>query len=654
MSADSIFSLANGLVALPGSPRFGNAGSAGGSGGGGGGGGDSPPPAEEPPSADGAGLGGLPAFSMPAPPTPGGVTNNPVAASYSASSAVLNWSPPPAASAPSYGSPEAPSGQVSVSTPAPPLDYPQVSAPPATGSAGLVGIQKPSIAIGSRPTLLNPTLADFSVSSIRPFDDPLPSYSSISVSPLGAPGRLNYTADAALIERMRVTLQGSDVLTEAIQDAIYATLTSELDSKELFGLQQVMSGSAARGFSMPTGAANRQVAELLNEIRAAREDASFKVRDETYERAKNLLLETTSKAMAHEAKRFELHLRYGKKLVQTLQFNVKAAKALFDATVDLFNTKAALVNELVGNYRAYVRAVEAQGDAKVAQVRLALGDALKFNYESEMYAAQIGTARAMAEVESISAKDQALVLAEYEAYLIGALSQVDAVKTNVESFREAIRAMGKAIEAEGAKFDAQAEQVRAAGSMTGVWEANVNAYAGFWRAEGDRTSAFNSYIQETGRLLDAQVSEFREYAGAHRSFVQAQTAKVEAQASAVSAWSRAIRAGSSYTSAYNKAEAERAGAVNMQSMGRAASSMNKQALAASEAAFEARQKAAELASNATIAAGLAQSALGVIGASVGITGNASSDKGASRRGSTSFSHNGARSWTNTRSHSRDG
>lgn len=643
MSAESVFAAASALIQLP--------RGVGGyttieRGRGGGGEGDEPPTEPEPQLP--FSLDSEIQFQMQPPPTPAQIHNAPSPAFYTGSSAALSWAPPPAAIAPAYGSATAPGTLPSVEVHAPPVS-PMIDGVGEPGTAGLSMIAKPRITIGTRPTLINPDIERFVVDPISPFDGELPEYEPIDGTELADPDRLDYSADENLIERLKVTLSGSDVLSGAIQQAIFDVQTQQLAREELMGTQSVMRESAARGFSMPSGAVNAKIAALAQGVREAREKAAFAVRDETYERARSLLLDATSRAIALEAKRFEIHLRYGKKVVQTLAFNVKAAKELFDTTVDLFNAKAEIVNAAVGNYKEYVRAVEAQDAAKVAQVRAEIEKALSYRSEVQMYEAQVATAKALADVETTDARQQALVLAEYEAYLIGALSNVDTVRANIEGFREAVRAFGKAVEVESDKFDAHAENVRATGSMVGVWEANADAYAGFWRAEEARTGAFGSYIQDSSRLLDAQVDEFKQYAQAHRSWVQAQTAKVQAEASAMSAYSRAARAGSSYVSAYNRAEAERAGAANMDSMSRASASMNKQSLRAAESAFEARQRANRIASKAIISGGLAQAALGVVSASVSLRGTVDAGRTANQRGSTEFSHQGVRTWSETRS-----
>lgn len=653
MSAESVFAAAVALTRLPGLSGSGSsnpgagAASGGGSGGGGGGGGG------EGDRSAGSNLTATIPFSMSGAPSAPSISNSPAQAAYAGSSATLAWATPPAAGSPAYGSPTAPPTTPSVSISAPPA-CPTIPGAGEAGSANLSMASKPGITIGARPGLINPEIAAFQAVPIALYAGALPNYEPIAETYLADPERLDYSADADLIERLKVTLAGNDVLNAAIQQAIFDVQTQALARQELMGTQGAMRESAARGFSMPSGAVNAKVAELTREVREAKEKAAFAVRDEAYERGRNLLLAATSKAIALEAKRFEIHLRYGKHLVQTLAFNAKAMKELFDATVQLFNAKAELVNAAVGNYKEYVRAVEAQDAAKVAEVRASLESALKYSAEVKMYEAQVATAKAIADVEATDARQQALVLAEYEAYLIGAMSNVDTVRANVEGFREAVRAFGKAVEAEGEKFDVQAESIRAAGSMVGVWEANASAYAGFWRAEEARTGTYSNYVQDSARVFDAQVDEFRQYAQAHRSWVQAQTAKVQAEANAMGAYSRAARAGSSYVSAYNRAEAERAGAANMESMSRAAASMNSQSLRAADDAFKARQRANQIASEAIISGGLAQAALGVISASVSIRGTVDVGRSATQRGSTEFSHTGSRTWSETRSHGDGG
>lgn len=649
MSAGTVFAIAKTLVQLPtGSGDFAGSSGSGGSGRGAGdvGIGTGTGTGTDTGTTTDGGSNSL-GFSMSPPPGAPAIENSPTAAAYTGVTSALTWANPPAAIVPSYATPENPPTMPSATVSGVPA-VPQVGLLEVKRSAGLAGVAAPDITIGARPALINPTLAAFVATPLAPFAGELPEYEPISVTPLGDPDRLDYTADEALIARIKRTLAGDDVLDVAIRDAIYAWLTRDAARRELFGEQKILGASAAKGFSMPTGAVNAQVAELARELREAKTEAAFAVRDETYARAKALLLDATSKAIAHEAKRFELHLRYGKKLVQTLAFNAKAMREMFDATVGLFNAKAELVNAVVADYKAYVQTVEAQDAARVAQVRAEFEKLATYGVEVDMYEAQGMTAKTLVDVSATSAKQQALKLAEYEAYLIGAVANVDIVRANVEGMREATRAFAKAVDVDAEKFDTQAELVRASGSVAGVWEANVSAYASFWRTEEARSSAYSNYVQDAGRVLDAQAGEFKEYARAHRSWIQAHTAKIQAQASAVSAYSRSLRGAVGYVSAYNRAEAERAGAANMKNMSDASRSMNRQALDASEDAFDARLRANELATSATISGGLAQAALGVISASVSIRGTVDAGRSAGTSSTSDYTESGRRTWTNSR------
>lgn len=650
MSTESVFDIAKALATLPGSPRYGagTAGSGGfsdggfyGTGGSGGSAGEIPSPPETPKGFQ---------FQFTSPPSAPTVSVLARAANYNPTAAVLQWANPPAALVPEYGEPHEPGDLPDATDSPPPLDYPSMLQVDTSGDAGFQFEAKPVIQIGTRPTLINPALDAFEIEPVEPYSDPLPEYEPIQSTLLADPLKLDYAADQGLIDRLKTSLSGVDVLATAIQEAIYHSATRDIDREQMQAVQAVMSLAASRGFSMPLGAVNAQVAEVAHDIRTKRNAASSQVRDETLKRAMDVLLEATAQSIAHEAKRFEIHISYSKKLVQTLEFNLRAARETFDAAVTLFNQKLDLVKSIAKNYREYVRAVESQDAAVVADVRLELEKATTYRAEVSMFEAQIGTAAAIADVESTDVKQQALILSEYESYLTGALANVGIVRENLESFRTAIGAFAKALDTDTQKFDAYAEQIRAVGSIPGVWEANVSAYAGFWRAESDRVGTYGAFVQEAGRKLDAEAGEFQRYASAHRSWLQAEASKIQSQTSIIGTFNRAIRAGTGYGSAFNRAEAQYTAAQNMRGLTVAANSMNRQSLDANQEAFDARMKANRLATDATISSGLASTALGVTSVSLGVAGSVGTGKRASRDASTTVSKSARRSWSDGRSH----
>jgi hypothetical protein len=526
----------------------------------------------------------------------------------------------------------------------PPLDYPTLGLLDLGGDAGLQLVDRPDVSIGTRPALLHPEIDAFVVQPLEPYSGALPSYPAFSASVLADPEKLDYTADQALIDRLKVSLSGVDVLSEAIQEAIYQSQLRDVAREQMKAVSAAMAQSAARGFSMPTGAVNAAVADVAHATRTRRNEASHKTRDETFQRAFDTLVEATAQSIAHEAKRFEIHMAYVKKLLEALEFNVRLAVELFDTAVGLFNTKVDLLKSVARDYRAYVGAVEAQDAAVVAGVKVGLEKVRSYQAEVEMHGAQVGTASVIADIESADVRQQVLKLAEYEAYLTGAMANVGIVKSNMESFRTAIGAFAKSLENEVQATEAYTAQVQAAGSIPGVWEANINAYAGFWRAEGDRVGAYSTYVQESGRKLDAQASEYRDYVGAHRSYLQAEIARIREEVSVINSYGKLARGGTGFASAYNRAQAAKAEARNMVALATASDEMMGDALQSADDAFNARVKANELATNATVSAGLSAAAWSVLNAGVRVGARASVGENSTKSGRTSYSASASRSW----------
>lgn len=638
-SASNIFGLARGLITLP-VPRYTGAGdvrvSMGGSG--------DAPPSKDPSEGSSS---PPPQYSASPVPSAPSVTNSPMTTVYKGVSAAVQFDAPSAAVAPAYGTPVAPNTIPSGAAPPPPTSYPVTDLIDLPSSAGISMVVKPVINIGARPSLAAPTLAGFDPEEIPIFDEDLPGFDVPDMVSLAAPLPIDYTLDADLIARMKRTLEGDDGFDAAVQALMHEKAVEGIDRAELFGVRAVLADVAARGFSMPVGSANGRAADLLHETREKRMAAAFAVRDETYEKARKLLLDTTSEAMALDAKHAELQKSYATKLVKTLKFNVLAVRDLFNATVQMINEKAGLVKSISRAYREYASAVEAQDGAVVSQVKAEMAKIATYRADVDMFIAQAGTAETIAKIESTDIRQQALKLAEYEAYLTGVAANVTIVQQNMESFREAVRALAKSVSYEGDQLEAYSSYVSAIGSMSSVNEANVSAYSAFWRAEGARTGAYSSYVQDATQVFNAQASDFKDYASAHRSYISALIAKVSAQASIAATYARGMRGATGYTSAYNRAAAEHAAARNMTALSNASSDMNEGALRTQLDAEQARLEAGAVAASATISAGLAQAALGVVDASVRISGSVDTGESGAERNNTSVTFDGSRSWRRT-------
>lgn len=571
--------------------------------------------------------GPVPSANLGAMPASSSVAVNPSTAAYAATLSAITWANPTAAIAPTYSEAVTPGSLPAHELPAVPQMV-QLAQLPTERHAGLTTYAKPAITIGDRPRLLDVSLAAFDVTTLEPLAVDLPSLNpqDLDAGELDTPTVLAYTDDATLIARIQRTLAGSDVLTAAEQELLFDALMLEQARVDMLAVRKVMSDAAARGFSMPTGLVTGAVADIAYDSRRRKQDVAMQVRDETYERAKTLLLDALAKAISIETKHFALHMAYAGKLVETLRFNIRLKAELFNRVVQLFNDKVQLVRTVVAAYRDYVAALEAQDDAIVAQIRGRMAQATTYRADVEMYSAQTGTLKTFAEVEALGVEAQTQLLQEYEAYLVGVRANVDVVKRNIEAYRTAIGTMREVSDAESAKFAAYAEQVSAFASVEDVYAANVNAYAGFWRAENARTSAFSSYVDDSVRALSAESRTFSEYASAQRSYVTALGAKVEAELDNVRTWATANKSRGAFLSAYNRAQAEVTAAENAQNLANSSIRMLGSALDAQAHAESERIRASLTAAQLTAEAGMEQAKLAVRSVSVSVRGSADGDE----------------------------
>ncbi len=580
---------------------------------------------------------GQPEFAAVAAPTFPPFAAEATAAAYVASNAVVQFINPTQSTVPDYSlyaTVDAPAKEV---VDAPPTLYPEAGLIGMPENAGLASVNNPEISLGDLPDLLDIMVSGFTEAEIEMFSVDAPSTTPnrpravVDLSAFDVPDPWVYTND--FDDLRRLTYEHADIAVR---------------TKEELGVRTAMTVSAAKGFSLPNGAAAEQSLAVIRDASRMRMEAVLRGNEVSYERDLQFFEVATSHAMLLEKKYADIHISYYAKLIELQKFDVEQHISLLKTDIELFNARVRVLNMEVAAYTAYIQAVLEQHSGHSAELSALSAKVDKYKAEVGMYTAQIGTADAIGSVALLDTEQALLKVKEYETYLNGVDTNIKLVKLNLEAYRSAVAVYSKVVDDDVAYVEAYSDYVDAEREKLQVGEANIQAYASFWSAEKARTGYYENWGREVSNVVNAEVANYKEYSNAQRSYISAMSDKVSGSVDAIRTYVSSVDTMSNYASSYNRAYAAWQAfdaAVTLQTQ---ENKLVEDTLRTNRQAEEAKLEYSRLAATATIHAGLAQAAYSVIGGSISASANAS----ASASGSQSHGLSQSVSIGDSKQHSR--
>jgi len=581
-----------------------------------------------------------------------GMAENAKAASYTAATEVIDFINPEAAVEPSYSDVlNVPLLVRQAATGAPTL-YPEASQLVIPNSAGITPQIAPTITVGERPEMLEILATGFIEATVPTFDAQTPVAATVEVDKLEDPDQLELSRnDDALVAKLNETMAGSPALDRLTRELMFQQANEVITDSEIAAEQQIMTESAARGFSLPNGAATAKMLEATKKAAYTRIEAAEAVRDETYKITRAQVDTAISKAIALELKHSSIQLKYYAQLLETQKYNIKMHVTLFDSIAAIFNAKVKVLNIQVSAYSAYIRAVLEQYAGHNAELGAVNAKVMTYKAETDAYSSQISTVEAIARINTLKVEDALLKVKEYEAYIGAVDSNIKIIKLNLEAYRTAVGAYSKALDTDVAYVSAYADYIGAESAKVQITEANIQSYSSFWSAERARAGAYENWASTVSGVISAEMAEYKDYTSAQRSYISTMSDKVNASVRAISTYISSVDTVSSYTSAYNRAFAAWSAFDMAVDLNNAEIQLTQDTLRTSAQADEVRLEAGRLGATVTIQAGLAQAAYSVIGTSVSINANASASASGSETYSLGYSDGISRSLSHTKSES---
>jgi hypothetical protein len=556
----------------------------------------------------------------------------------------------PVAVAPKWGVPELPVYSAYEAVSSAPVDYPEQELEILPDSAGLTSnLVLTPIAIGNRPVPANLIVNEFIPEILAPFNDGLPEYKELEAFIALSATEVLYTADNDLLQHILGTIDGKTSLSEDTQLSMFKSKLEWADVDEREAEQKAFESAASKGFSLPSPELMDTILAISSKDSREREKANREILEDVIKRGRETQLGAIETSTTLEKVHFSLFNNYVERLLKTQRFNVKMSVTLYDALVKLYNAKIALVAILIRSYKEYAQTVRIQNSAIEAQGQGESARLEALQSETVSYEAQINTAKAMGQIERLRIDLATLPIAEFEAKLVGIMAHVNTVKKNIQAYETSIKAFSQATEAVNERWGTYVSEVESSISVVSVDSANAKEAASYAQTETGRIQAHSSYVGQAVQNLENEVGEYSAYSQAQRGYLQALTGKLGAEAQSVEAFSRAVGAVTSYTSGWNKAEAERTGAVNMFDLTNAEQNTRQQALNTEAQAAQARIRAGWLSARAQAAAGQAQAAFGVTSASLNLSGGVGLKNESVDSGEIIFSDHASREYSTRRS-----
>lgn len=445
------------------------------------------------------------------------------------------------------------------------IDTPSYLSVTVPGFAGVNLPDAPTVPSIATPSYLTLTTPSFAGVNLR--EDYLSKLDDIPTLELVAPTPYSYSPGpqyaSALLDSLKAVLAqrmtGGTGLAPAVEQAIWDRARSRETQIALANEAEIMRGSEAMGFHLPTGALAAQLREAQRNYYDKLSGVSRDVAIKQAELEQENLKQTIAAGMEMEGRLID----YSYKLEQ---MTFEAAKTAADSAIQTYNAQVDNFKALVTAYQTYADAYDsiikgemAKVDAYKAQVdaeqaKAGMNSAMVEQYKAEVDASKIGVDIYRSQLEGERAKVDV-----YKAQIEGEQAKAAVNNTMVQQYKAAIEAgmskveiyraqLGGAaalMELERAKIAAAGEQIRGYVAQVNAETAKVEGFKASVQAEVAKVDIYKTkadvFVAVSGVEIErakAKVSRFNALAQAktaewesYRTAIQGESARVEAEGS---------------------------------------------------------------------------------------------------------------------------
>lgn len=324
-----------------------------------------------------------------------------------------------------------------------------------------------------------------------------------------------YSSQMAAIEtQLSKYLAGGTGLKPEIEDAIYSRAQAKNDVEAKRVQDAALADTAARGFTLPTGAMVSAMARARQEAanNNAKQATDIAVAQAEMEQ-KNLQFAVTTSAGLRTAM-LNATLSYMQNLGQLNGQALDYAKTVLSSVIEMYNTSVKAFSVKLEAYKAEAAVYETRLRGAMAGIEL---------YKAEIDALQALTQVDRAKVEVYSARIQTLVsLANvYKAQIDAVQGRVGLEKLKLDVFRTQVETYGAQVQSKNAEWQGYTAAVGGQTAKAQIFNTQVQAY-------GSQVQAFKAQIEaqsETVRAIaisnDSRAKQYAATMSGYQTVVEA-------------------------------------------------------------------------------------------------------------------------------------
>lgn len=509
-----------------------------------------------------------------------------------------------------------------------PLAYPfeeviDLPAPPGVGTVPI-----PTFTVGNYPAL-------FEIEDLQFVPEELGLFEAGGLDDIDLPDpelldwqdELTYGDDADLRQTLKDLMAGDGELglwvQELAQSKLYDAGTRKIPVEVKQQLDQIFSGAAASGMSLPAGSVDKSVATLsLGELDQSF-DTAHEVGGEVFAAAAESLLAAITSSVQVERYHFQLFMRYLQQNLRVYQINLRLASEIFTQVAAIYNHAVRYVRLQVDAYNQYAQAISALNRAIAANTDLFSARVQTFLARVGMYRADVSLRRKAAQLQRHDVRQQVFPLDEYRAELQGKLANIAIVRQNVEAFQKSVQAYSRQFEWAEDSISAFEAATDAGASAASVNEEKLTAYRRLWSSEGDRASAYRDYVQSSFGVFEDEMRRYREVVGTQRDYLSAVNQALTTAGRNSETYATLVSSIYAHAEDYNTAKVGYTEAHDAIQLSDSAIRMAEDTITAQAKAHEARLDAARESAKLTAAGALAQASSAIFQLSISADGTAS-------------------------------
>lgn len=402
------------------------------------------------------------------------------------------------------------------------------------------------IAIPDAPDIVLPQMEALAEIVLPVFEFPqLPNFDGVPPSPDGIAvpdaflnwNEPKYKSELLddLIGQVGAMMKGGTGIPPVVEDALFARARERDGAETERAVQEVVQAWASRGFTLPQGVLDRQVAAVREQgrLKAAELNRDILIQAATWE-IENLRF-AVQQGIAVEGLLENIHENMLNRLFEAAKYSAEAQINVFNARIGLFNAQNQAFSTLADVYRTKLDGVRAKLEAYKAALE---GQAVIGDLNRQ----KVDIFRAKLEAVNMNVE-------RYKTMMSAASLRADVVAKQFDMYRADIQAYTEELNAEKLKLDAYQTALQGEKAKADVYQAQVQAFASTVQAVSNKADVF---VKQANLRMDAAKLGLQEYSAkidAYKAQLQAEMDKLQYETQAFSAQVEAWKAGASVSTA---------------------------------------------------------------------------------------------------------